>query len=95
MLAPVRDNNWIREEQLDYLAKNKLPPPDQGSDYSTNRGLWGITIGGRETLTSKGSLPEDAWVLSAKAFEQPAGPSDHTLTFEHSRATREAIRHGE
>ena len=82
VLAPVRDNNWIREEQLDYLGKHKLPLPDQGSDYSTNRGLWGITIGGKETLTSKGSLPEDAWVLSANAFEQPADPSDHTLTFE-------------
>jgi argininosuccinate synthase len=82
VLAPVRDNNWIREEQLDYLGKNNMPLPDQGSDYSTNRGLWGITIGGKETLTSKGSLPEDAWVLSANAFEQPAAPSEHTLTFE-------------
>lgn len=82
VLAPVRDNNWIREEQLDYLERNKLPLPDQGSDYSTNRGLWGITIGGKETLTSQTSLPEDAWVLSSKAFEQPEDPSDHTLTFE-------------
>jgi argininosuccinate synthase len=82
VLAPVRDNNWVREDQLDYLQQHKLPLPDQGSDYSTNRGLWGITIGGRETLTSGKGLPEAAWVLSAKAFVQPESPSNHTLTFE-------------
>lgn len=82
VLAPVRDNNWVREDQIDYLQKNNLPLPAQGSAYSTNRGLWGITIGGKETLTSKSTLPEDAWVLSANAFQNPAAPSDHTLTFE-------------
>lgn len=83
ILAPVRDNNWIREEQLNYLEQSDLPLPAQGSDYSINRGLWGITIGGRETLTSERSLPEDAWVLSASAFEEPLDPSEHTLDFEH------------
>ena len=82
VLAPVRDNNWVREDQIDYLRKNKLPLPARGSTYSTNRGLWGITIGGKETLTSKSTLPEDAWVLSANAFEKPKTPSEHTLIFE-------------
>ena len=82
VLAPVRDNNWVREDQIDYLQKNNLPLPAQGSAYSTNRGLWGITIGGKETLASKSTLPEDAWVLSANAFQNPAAPSEHTLTFE-------------
>jgi argininosuccinate synthase len=81
VLAPVRDNSWVREEQLNYLEKHALPLPGQGSEYSINRGLWGITIGGRETLTSAGSLPEEAWVLSAEAFSNPRPPSDHTLTF--------------
>jgi len=81
VLAPVRDNSWVREEQLNYLEKHALPLPGQGSEYSINRGLWGITIGGRETLTSAGSLPEEAWVLSAEAFSNPRTPSDHTLTF--------------
>ena len=49
ILAPVRDNSWIREEQLSYLKNHGLPlPPSQGSAYSINRGLWGITIGGQE-----------------------------------------------
>ncbi len=82
ILAPVRDNNWVREEQLDYLEERKLPQPAQGSAYSINRGLWGITIGGRETLTSGNSIPDDAWVLSSNAFTDPAEPSQHTLEFD-------------
>ena len=82
ILAPVRDNSWVREEQLKYLEDNEFPLPPQGSAYSINRGLWGITIGGRETLTSQNSIPEDAWVLSSGAFSNPQAPSHHTLRFE-------------
>lgn len=82
VIAPVRDNNWVREEQLAYLEKHALPLPSQGSAYSINRGLWGITIGGKETLTSEGSIPESAWVLSASAFSDPQPPTNHTLEFE-------------
>ena len=81
VLAPVRDNNWVRDEQLAYLEDHGLPLPAQGSAYSINRGLWGITIGGQETLTSDGSIPESAWVLSANAFSEPLQPSSHTLDF--------------
>lgn len=82
ILAPVRDNRWIREEQLRYLEQHALPLPSQGSDYSVNRGLWGITIGGRETLTSERSIPESAWILSRGAFERPLKNSEHSLAFE-------------
>jgi len=82
VLAPVRDNNWIRKEQLAYLESRGMPLPAQGSRYSINRGLWGVTIGGQETLTSERSLPEDAWVLSSAAFTDPAAPSDHRVSFE-------------
>ncbi len=82
ILAPVRDNNWARQFQLDFLEQKQLPLPAQGSAYSINRGLWGITIGGRETLTSESSIPEDAWVLSANAFREPQPPSGHTIDFE-------------
>ncbi len=81
ILAPVRDNSWVRDEQLAYLDKHDLPLPSQGSAYSINRGLWGITIGGQETLTSERSIPESAWVLSANAFSRPLEPSSHTLEF--------------
>ena len=81
ILAPVRDNSWVRDEQLAYLEKHDMPLPAQGSAYSINRGLWGITIGGQETLTSKGSIPESAWVLSPDAFSEPKEQSQHTLEF--------------
>ena len=83
VLAPVRDNSWVRDDQLAYLEEHGLPLPAQGSAYSINRGLWGITIGGQETLTSQNSIPEDAWVLSAKAFSEPLDASRHTLQFEN------------
>jgi len=82
ILAPVRDNSWAREDQLGFLQKHELPLPAQGSAYSINRGLWGITIGGRETLTSEASLPEEAWVLSSGAYQSPQPPSQHALDFE-------------
>ena len=82
VLAPVRDNSWVRDEQLAYLEERGLPLPAQGSAYSINRGLWGITIGGRETLTSQASIPESAWVLSSSAFSEPLEESAHTLSFE-------------
>jgi len=81
ILAPVRDNNWVREEQLQYLEERGLPLPAQGSAYSINRGLWGITIGGQETLTSANAIPESAWVLSANAFTRPQPASQHVLEF--------------
>jgi argininosuccinate synthase len=74
ILAPVRDRAFRRPEQLRYLEERGLPVPPHGAAYSTNRGLWGVTIGGRETLTSAGSIPEDAWVLSQNAFDSPRGP---------------------
>ncbi len=82
VLAPVRDNSWVRDEQLAYLEKHDMPLPAQGSAYSINRGLWGITIGGQETLTSAGSIPEQAWVLSKNAFSEPLATTSHTLRFE-------------
>jgi argininosuccinate synthase len=81
VLAPVRDNSWVRDEQLAYLEQHDMPLPAQGSAYSINRGLWGITIGGQETLTSETSIPESAWVLSANAFSNPQKPSQHVLEF--------------
>jgi argininosuccinate synthase len=81
VLAPVRDNSFQREEQLAYLAQHDMPPPAAGSAYSINRGLWGITIGGTETLDSVESIPESAWVLSAGAFDTPAESEKLSIEF--------------
>lgn len=82
VLAPVRDESFQRREQVAYLAERGAPQLPQGGDYSINRGLWGVTIGGRETLTSAGSIPETAWVLSAGALEDPLPAEPHELEFE-------------
>ncbi|MGQ0429776.1 MAG: argininosuccinate synthase [Gammaproteobacteria bacterium] len=81
ILAPVRDRAFKRPDQLAYLEQRKLPVPPHGAAYSTNRGLWGVTIGGRETLTSTGSIPESAWVLSADAFTNPREPRRVNIAF--------------
>ncbi|MEA3142374.1 MAG: argininosuccinate synthase [Gammaproteobacteria bacterium] len=81
IIAPVRDRAFKRPEQLKYLEDHNLPVPPFGAAYSVNRGLWGVTIGGKETLTSQGSIPDDAWVLSKDAFSHPRAPQRHTVGF--------------
>jgi argininosuccinate synthase len=81
IIAPVRDRAFQRPEQLKYLEEHRLPIPPFGAAYSVNRGLWGVTIGGKETLTSGGSIPDDAWVLSKEAFSHPKAPERHTIGF--------------
>src|SRR5471032_2838100 len=81
IIAPVRDRAFKRPEQLKYLEDHRLPIPPFGAAYSVNRGLWGVTIGGQETLTSGGSIPEYAWVLSKEAFSNPKAPERHTIGF--------------
>jgi len=81
VLAPVRDKAFQRKDELAYLEERKLPVPPWGAAYSVNRGLWGVTIGGQETLTSAGSIPEDAWLLSRDAFTQARAAARHVLGF--------------
>lgn len=74
IVAPVRDEGFRRQDQLAWLESRGLPVPPHGAAYSTNRGLWGVTIGGRETLSSAGSIPESAWLLSRDAWTTPREP---------------------
>jgi argininosuccinate synthase len=81
ILAPVRDRAFKRPEQLKFLEERKLPIPPYGAAYSVNRGLWGVTIGGQETLTSNDTIPDHAWVLSKNAFSEPKAPERHAIGF--------------
>jgi argininosuccinate synthase len=85
VLAPVRDQAFKRQDELEYLQKRRLPVPPFGAAYSINRGLWGVTIGGKETLTSTGSIPDSAWVLTRDAFTNPRPPERHVISFERGR----------
>src|SRR3569832_106025 len=88
VLAPVRDKAFKRQDELEYLQKRNLPVPPHGAAYSINRGLWGVTIGGTETLTSSGSIPDHAWVLSKDAFTNPKAPERHVISFEKGRPVK-------
>ncbi len=85
VLAPVRDEAFRRQDELEYLEQRGLPVPPSGARYSINRGLWGVTIGGRETLTSSGSIPEDAWVLTRDASTHARAAERHVLGFREGR----------
>ncbi len=87
ILAPVRDHAWQRKDQVAFLEARGVPVPASGSAYSINRGLWGVTIGGTETLTSTGSIPESAWVLSASAFSDPQEPQTVTISYQQGVPT--------
>ncbi|HET7202217.1 MAG TPA: argininosuccinate synthase [Steroidobacteraceae bacterium] len=82
ILAPVRDEAFKRPEQLAYLEARNLPVPPFGAAYSVNRGLWGVTIGGKETLVSETCIPDEAWVLTRDAFTHPQPTERHTVGFE-------------
>ena len=85
VLAPVRDHAFRREDELAYLTGRGLPLPPTGAKYSVNRGLWGVTIGGKETLTSAGSIPDEAWMLTRDAFRASRPAARHVLSFREGR----------
>src|SRR5262245_2142445 len=94
ILAPVRDEPRPRAAQVAFLEERGLPVPPHGAAYSINRGLWGVTIGGKETLDTVASIPEFAWMLTRDAFDDPQPPSRHTIAFEagvHSAWEGEAV----
>src|SRR6476469_1616751 len=61
IITPIRDLKLSREEEIEYLKKKGVAMNFEKAAYSINKGLWGTSVGGRETLNSKGMLPEEAW----------------------------------
>lgn len=61
IITPVRDLQLSREAEIAYLSAAGVMMNFEKAAYSINKGLWGTSIGGRETLHSYGVLPEDAW----------------------------------
>lgn len=78
IITPIRDLKLSREEEIAYLKKKGVDINFEKAMYSINKGLWGTSVGGRETLSSKGLLPEEAWPTQVTA----SGSEEVTLGFE-------------
>jgi len=61
IITPIRDLRLSREEEIAFLKENGVEMNAEKAKYSINKGLWGTSVGGKETLTSKDYLPEEAW----------------------------------
>jgi argininosuccinate synthase len=61
IITPIRDKKLSREAEIDYLKAKGIDFNAAKAAYSINKGLWGTSVGGRETLNSMGMLPESAW----------------------------------
>lgn len=61
IITPIRDLKLSREAEIEYLKKKGVEMNFEKAQYSINKGLWGTSVGGKETLNSKGMLPESAW----------------------------------
>jgi argininosuccinate synthase len=61
IITPIRDLKLSREEEINYLKSKGVQMNFEKAMYSINKGIWGTSVGGKETLKSMGMLPESAW----------------------------------
>jgi len=66
VITPIRDMQLSRQEEIDYLKANGVEASWEKSKYSINKGLWGTSVGGQETLTSHQTLPNEAYPSQLK-----------------------------
>lgn len=78
IITPIRDNKLAREEEIKYLQANGVDYSWEKAKYSINRGLWGTSVGGDETLTSNLPLPDAAFPSQLQQKE----PQQIKLTFD-------------
>jgi argininosuccinate synthase len=78
IITPIRDLRLSREQEISYLKEKGVDMNFSKAMYSINKGLWGTSVGGKETLSSKGMLPEEAWPTQLTKN----GTEEVKLTFE-------------
>ena len=78
IITPIRDMKLSRQTEIDFLKENGLDLPWEKAKYSINKGLWGTSVGGEETLTSHAGLPSEAYPSQLGENES----IDVKLTFE-------------
>ncbi len=78
IIAPIRELGLSRKGEIDYLQKHGFNFSWEKSRYSINQGLWGTSIGGVETLSSHGYIPDEAYPAQVSR----EGSEIVTITFE-------------
>ena len=78
IITPIRDLKLARQEEIAYLKENGIDLPWEKAKYSINKGIWGTSVGGVETLSSNMPLPEEAYPSQL----QEKNSRDIKLTFE-------------
>lgn len=83
IITPIRDQRLSREEEIDFLKSHGVHYDFKKATYSINKGIWGTSVGGKETLTSRQYLPEEAWPTPLNSTEK----KDIVLTFKQGELT--------
>lgn len=78
IVTPIRDLKLSREAEIAFLKEHGVEMNFEKAKYSVNQGLWGTSVGGKETLTSRLPLPEEAWPTQATA----TAPREMEIVFE-------------
>lgn len=78
IITPIRDMKLSREQEIEYLKSKGVVYDFKKAMYSVNKGIWGTSVGGKETLKSLGTLPEEAWPTQVTK----TGSETVTLSFE-------------
>jgi argininosuccinate synthase len=78
IITPIRDQRLSREAEIEYLRSHGVDMNFEKAQYSINQGLWGTSVGGKETLSSNLPLPESAWPTQVSKHD----PEELELTFE-------------
>jgi argininosuccinate synthase len=79
VITPIRDLRLSRQAEIEYLEKHGVQWSWEKAQYSINKGIWGTSVGGKETLTSHQSLPDKAYPTQ---LDTEATPSVCELHFE-------------
>lgn len=84
IITPIRDMNLSRDSEIEYLKSKGVEMNFEKAAYSINKGLWGTSVGGRETLKSRQTLPEDAWPTKVTQ----TGSEEVKLTFKQGELVK-------
>jgi argininosuccinate synthase len=78
IITPIRDQKLSRQAEIEYLRSHGIEMSWEKAKYSINKGIWGTSVGGVETLTSHQALPETAYPTQLQQTE----PTSIEVTFE-------------